>query len=184
MTIGQSAPGAWVAVAPLAALDAIRPRAYAALSPAERRRVATLSDRAADEVILGRWLLRTLAVEALANPALAPADVAVAARCPECGREHGQPTFPGHALLGSVTHSGDLAAAAVARVETWSALGIDTEPLGAQGLSEHQLRHWTEHEARAKARGTGIVHPDETDGPWHFVRLDTPGYVTTLALRC
>lgn len=247
MTTGDPTLGVSIASARLAALDAIRPRAYAALNAAERERIATLADRAADEVVLGRWLLRTLtadvlagrgaaaaglaessAANALAESAAAaptsaataptsaatartsatptgaprPEDVVVVSTCPECGQEHGRPTLPGTALLGSVAHSGGLVVAAVARREAWSAIGIDTEPIGAQGLSEPDLRRWTEREARAKARGTGIVRaqqgrrPESTDasdggpdvapeslGNWQIMGLQTPGYVTTLALR-
>ncbi|WP_123738482.1 4'-phosphopantetheinyl transferase family protein [Salana multivorans] len=186
-------PGARAETARLSRLDAVRPRAYAALSEVERARLATLSDAAADEVLLGRWLLRSLAAEAV--PGAEPQDVVVEATCPACGREHGRPTLPGLGLLGSIAHAGGLVVAAVARRDAWSAVGIDTEPVGAQGLGEAELLRWTEREAIGKALGVGIVEhvaldpaagrPDDAARPdgWRLERLATPGHLTTLALR-
>lgn len=193
--------GVWAASARLDALDRLRPRAYAALSVAERARVARLADTAADEVILGRWLLRSLAVEALlwASPdggappdRVAPRDVVVVASCDWCGGHHGRPRFPELPLLGSIAHAGGLVVAAVALTARWTALGVDTERLGAHGLDADGLHDWTEHEAVGKALGVGIVGADDDDerrlsaggpGGWRLDRLDTPGHVTTLALR-
>ncbi|WP_454296376.1 4'-phosphopantetheinyl transferase family protein [Salana multivorans] len=190
--------GAWAAAAPLDSLAQVRASAFTALSEAERARLRGLNDTRADEVLLGRWLLRSLVVGVLGQGSGSPGevrDVVVDAHCSRCGREHGRPRLPGLPLLASIAHAGGLVVVAVAASGRWAAVGVDTEPLGAQGLEDPELRRWTEREAVGKARGVGIAaDDDEGELPssnlpgsplpgWRLERLPTPGHLTTLALR-
>ncbi|WP_454300878.1 hypothetical protein [Salana multivorans] len=215
--------GAWAVAAPVDSLAHVRASAFAASSEIERARLSGLSDARADEVLLGRWLLRSLVVEVLGPGSGSPGglgatppagatppvgatsaaganrrprearDVVVDARCSRCGREHGRPMLPGLPLLASIAHAGGLVVAAIAASERWTAVGVDTEPRGAQGLEDRELRQWTEREAVGKALGVGIVSdhgelpgcnlPSVPLAGWRLEHLPTPGRLTTLALR-
>ncbi|HCX85799.1 MAG TPA: hypothetical protein DHV14_11820 [Micrococcales bacterium] len=70
------------------AVDPVRSSAYSWLTASERARLEGMSDVAADETLLGRYLVRVLAAEAMGCAADA---VVVTATCPTCGREHGRP---------------------------------------------------------------------------------------------
>lgn len=86
-----------------------------ALLPEESGDLARASDRRWHEFSTGRWLARRLVSELGGAPS-------AIRRTPE--RRAVWPT----GFLGSITHSGRVCAAAVARTTEWAALGLDLEP--------------------------------------------------------
>lgn len=127
----------------------------------------------------GRGILRGLVAE---FAGLAPSDVLVEARCPDCGGPHGRPVVMGpeaaRSIRISLAYAGDTVIAAARRRH---AVGVDAErrdgPLVADrrtavreitgssgGEMEHDdreddvdaLLHWTRIEAVLKADGRGL----------------------------
>lgn len=107
----------------------------------------------------GRALLRALAGELLG---IAPQDVPLVQRCPDCGGPHGRPVIEGSELRVSLSRCalGTVAAAVWGR-----ALGVDVEPrrLPAERLEAIRtiaggegVEHWTAVEAVLKADGRGL----------------------------
>ncbi|TNU76267.1 hypothetical protein FH969_04050 [Miniimonas arenae] len=198
--------GVTVVWAPTAAVDPVRSSAYSWLTASERARLEGISDVAADETLLGRYLVRVLAAEAMECAADA---VVITATCPACGREHGRPqvvvplaglrahpTFPAPEV--SVAHAGGLVVAACSPTARGPvdgnttdssrprAIGVDTEP-APPDATRHEvatLRAWTQREAVAKAEGTGIVveHGPGVVARYVLHDVPTPGAVTSLAV--
>ena len=100
-----------------------------------------------------------------------PADLAVEARCPDCGRSHGRPTVTGapRPVHVSLAHAGGQAFAVASAVS----VGIDAEPvelpaarraavasavrdLAPPPAGVDPLVHWTRIEAVLKADGRGL----------------------------
>lgn len=131
--------------------------------PADRERYVTA--HALVRVLLGRYLDRD------------PAEIAMFARCCECGGAHGKPRLTGGELEFSFSHSGGRVGVALARTP----VGIDVEELGtgpvdpdlpAEVLAPEELagwerlapdarragliRWWTRKEAVLKAAGVGL----------------------------
>jgi 4'-phosphopantetheinyl transferase len=111
------------------------------------------------DVVAGRALLRGLAAAQLG---VAPEDVPLVQRCPDCGGPHGRPVVEGSDLHVSLSRCalGTVAVAAWGR-----AIGVDVEPrelpperldairsvAGGDGVA-----HWTAVEAVLKADGRGL----------------------------
>ncbi|WP_135849453.1 4'-phosphopantetheinyl transferase family protein [Serinibacter arcticus] len=141
-----------LAVATPADLDGIRRDAARDLSDEERERWRGLPDLAADELLLGRHLLRTLVRRERGLPAREP--VVVLARCGTCGGPHGRPELPPGDLHASIAHAGGLVIAAVLPSSAGCGVGVDVEPLGPTDPAA--TRAWTRYEAALKADGTGV----------------------------
>jgi 4'-phosphopantetheinyl transferase len=150
--------------------DGERDRAASIRDPESRRRFS--ATRSAVRRILGGYL------------DVPPRDVPLRQRCPECAGPHGRPWLEdaGWSLTLSITHSGALAALAVARSGD---VGVDVERGGAhvraariaerrftreeaayvQSASDEAestlrfLRIWTRKEAYLKATGAGLARP-------------------------
>jgi 4'-phosphopantetheinyl transferase len=151
-----------------ASVEQLRPRHLALLSPSERARrdrYVRAEDR--DRFALGAALLRALAG---ASAGVAPAAVAVERTCPRCGQPHGRPRLPGCDLHATVTHSGQIAAAAITAagrvgIDVELIAGDDPAPLAeairapgeARALSPREFHIiWTRKEAVLKATGVGL----------------------------
>ena len=144
------------------------------LTAFEFARYRSLRPDAARAFLAGRRLLRDL-VAALAR--VAPAEVAIEARCPFCGGPHGRPTVVAPtAALGlqlGLAHTDSV----VVAVAAWNhAVGVDVERSDAVPAPERDraiatvagasgddpLAHWTRVEAVLKADGRGLrVDPKE-----------------------
>ncbi|MGJ4845295.1 4'-phosphopantetheinyl transferase family protein [Leifsonia sp. Le1] len=106
----------------------------------------------------GRAMLRELVAELAAVPA---DDVRIAARCPDCGGEHGRPVVMApDAATGvrvSLAHAGDVTVAAAL---AGGSVGVDAEPSTAPETpttaAATDLRQWTRIEAVLKADGRGL----------------------------
>jgi 4'-phosphopantetheinyl transferase len=134
-----------------------RVRAIALLSPGERERFAR--DARPERFLAGRMLLRELASEFTTLPL---ASIAIDARCPDCGRQHGRPTITGTALFVSLSHADGLV---VAALSDRAPIGIDIErrhasPERLAAIREitggGDVHHWTGVEAVLKADGRGL----------------------------
>ncbi|MFI7639294.1 4'-phosphopantetheinyl transferase family protein [Nonomuraea sp. NPDC049400] len=152
--------------ADLSATEIIRASRYR--SPAARRQFVTAC-----------WLLRTMAARQLG---LAPAEVQLDRRCPDCGRPHGKPQILGtrRPLHASVSHSGGRVAVALCPAVP---IGVDVEavrdvPVAEAALAAAELaalrslpmrehragfaRAWVRKEAALKATGHGLrIPPDK-----------------------
>jgi 4'-phosphopantetheinyl transferase len=146
---------------------AARAEALAMLSATERARHNATPVPVREQFLAGRSLLRTLAAQQLG---IAPAEVPLVARCPDCGGPHGQPGVEGSTLRVSLSHGGG----AVVAVAAWDhAIGVDVERAEASPQQEeailavaagHGIRHWTRVEATLKADGRGLrVDPREVE---------------------
>lgn len=108
----------------------------------------------------GHAMLRELVAELAAVPA---DDVRIAARCPDCGGEHGRPVVMApDAATGvhvSLAHAGGVT---VAAARAGGSVGVDAEPSTAAGTASTagtgagDLRQWTRIEAVLKADGRGL----------------------------
>ncbi|GAB3584036.1 hypothetical protein GCM10027406_29730 [Leifsonia lichenia] len=105
----------------------------------------------------GRSMLRDLVAE-LAS--VAPEDVRIAARCPDCGGEHGRPVVmapdAATAVRVSLAHAGGVTVAAAL---VGGSVGVDAEPRTPRTQAqrtEDELRQWTRIEAVLKADGRGL----------------------------
>jgi 4'-phosphopantetheinyl transferase len=153
-------------------------RAWAALGEAERIRADRFRfDRDRRRFVVAHALMRRVLAR---HTGVAPASVPVQQICPTCGGDHGPPRVPGHALHVSLSHSGELAAVAVAA----SPVGVDLEllrrRLSVPGLASQSLAPverarldgldpgearaaflaaWVRKEAYAKGRGLGLALP-------------------------
>ena len=134
-----------------------RVRAIELLSPDERERFAR--DARPERFLAGRMLLRELASEFTARPL---ASIAIDARCPDCGEQHGRPTITGTELFVSLSHADGLV---VAALSDRAPIGVDierrhasTERLAAirEITGDNGVRHWTGVEAVLKADGRGL----------------------------
>ena len=134
-----------------------RVRAIELLSPDERERFAR--DARPERFLAGRMLLRELASEFTARPL---ASIAIDARCPDCGEQHGRPTITGTELFVSLSHADGLV---VAALSDSAPIGVDierrhasTERLAAirEITGDDGVRHWTGVEAVLKADGRGL----------------------------
>ncbi len=154
-----------LAVAALADLSGMRRNAVHDLTAAEHERWSNLPDRRADELLLGRHLLRALVRR---ERGLGAVDaVVVVARCRTCGGEHGRPEVPEGDLHLSVAHSGGLVVAAALPASAGRGVGVDVEPIATGAHADPRTaataRAWTRYEAAAKASGTGVgANPGET----------------------
>lgn len=146
-TIGHTTM-AW---APVTSINDVRPTAFAALTQAERTRLESMSDARADEFLLGRYLLRALAVDL--GAAQHPNQVIITAVCSTCGGQHGRPEIEG--FRASITHATGMAVVALAPVDAVAALGIDTESTDALENADALVR-WVSGEAVLKADGRGL----------------------------
>jgi len=139
-----------------------RTRALTLLTPAEASRLE--SERHPERFLTGRMLLREVAAELTGRPLPL---ITIAAACPDCGREHGQPRIQhpvGAAMNGlfvSLSHASDVTVAAASA----SPVGVDIEPrdVSLDRLAAirdvaggNDLTHWTRVEAVLKADGRGL----------------------------
>lgn len=188
-----------LAVAEVADLRGIRAPAAGDLSPDERERWRALPDGRADEMLLGRHLLRTLVRRERRLAAGEP--VAVVARCRTCGGPHGRPELPEGDLHASIAHAGGLVVAAVLPASAGRGVGVDVEPLTAgdhadPAAAQEATRAWTRYEAAAKASasGVGANRGETTPGalaalvdalptPVEITDLDEPGHALAVAIR-
>ncbi|PWD51592.1 hypothetical protein C8046_14015 [Serinibacter arcticus] len=194
-----------LALAPVAALDGVHRAAFAELGDAERARLEGLGDARADELLLGRHLLRRLVRASRAGrPANDgdPAHIEIDARCEVCGGPHGRPVVVGHPVVASLAHAGGLAVAALAPTTAVRALGVDVEPLVAPDRDADatadphaRTRAWTRYEATLKADGRGIArNRGETDPAalaaavaalphrYEVTSLEVPGFAVAIAV--
>lgn len=188
-----------LAVATISDLRGIHADAARDLSSTERERWRGLPDGRADELLLGRHLLRTLVRR---ERRLAPGEpVAVVARCRTCGGPHGRPELPEGDLHASIAHTGELVVAAVLPSSAGRGVGVDVEPIAAgahadPAAAQEATRAWTRYEAAAKACGTGVganrgetapaalaALVDALPGPVEITDLDEPGHALAVAVR-
>lgn len=163
--------------------DEERDRARAMTRPQARRRF-----------VLGCALMRLAVARHLG---LAPTDVRIERRCPDCGGPHGRPWLPGQTGLHlSLSHAGPHVVCAVAR---GAPIGVDVEDgaglVDAGSLAEKVLApveiaayrrlppdrrpeallvYWTRKEAVLKATGDGLRVPMRTlavSGPYAEPRV-------------
>lgn len=152
----------------------------AAFSPAELLRAGGYRHPAARRrFVTACWLLRTAVARQLD---VAPHEVAIDRRCPDCGRPHGKPRVLGgeEPMHVSVSHSGGRVAVALCRAVP---IGVDVEavreiPIAEAALAPAELaalrslpareyragfaRAWVRKEAALKATGHGLrVPPDK-----------------------
>lgn len=143
-----------------------RALALTLLSDEERARFGT--DPRPERFLTGRMLLRELASGVTGTPL---ESITIAARCPDCGRQHGRPAIEGSELFVSLSHSHELTVAALI---DGTPIGVDierraasTERLAAirevaggaadgNGDGGDDVRHWTRVEAVLKADGRGL----------------------------
>lgn len=153
--------------------------AVAVLSQPERRRYERAPDTSRMTFLAGRVLLRTLVSELTG---LNPADVPLAATCPDCERPHGCPTLDGIPLGVSLAHTDGLVVAAAA----WNRpVGIDVErdrPGAESAIGSltgyAALEHWVRVEAVLKADGRGLrVDPRDVVMEECHVPVQPPGAV-------
>jgi 4'-phosphopantetheinyl transferase len=130
----------------------------------------------------GRLLLRELAASELG---IAPDDVPLVQRCPDCGGPHGRPVIEGSDLQVSLSRCA-LGAVAVA---AWGrAIGVDIEPRELPAEQRLAIRtvaggegvgHWTAVEAVLKADGRGLrVDPSRVrvEGAIAWIEDETARY--------
>lgn len=182
------------------------PECVAFLDDEERERADRFRDHAARRrFVVSHGALRLILGRLTRTP---PESLRFALRCGHCGgADHGKPHLPGSELDFSISHSGALAAIAVARGRR---VGVDvervrrrTDVLGIAGSafspaerleiealpSDEErraafFRCWTRKEAYLKARGVGLAAGlDGTAGPeWQLHSLRTPpGYMAAVA---
>ncbi len=134
-----------------------RVHAIAMLSAGERDRFARAANP--ERFLAGRMLLRELASEFTGLPLTS---IAIDARCPDCGRQHGRPTITGTDLFVSLSHADDLTVAALSES---APIGVDIERRHASAERLAAIReitgggdvhHWTAVEAVLKADGRGL----------------------------
>lgn len=183
-----------VAWSPVSNLGQVRATAFDAFTEPERARIETMADARADAFLLGRHLLRTVAVDC--GVAARESDVIVTARCTHCGDHHGRPEID--RFRASISHAGGIAVVALAPREAVASLGIDTEPHGALP-DEAKLLEWVSREAILKAdrRGLrGLVPIDldiqnnggsavvrDSGRNYHLTRVLIPAATTVLAVE-
>jgi 4'-phosphopantetheinyl transferase len=117
---------------------------HGVLSPEERAHVQRVREGQAI-ARLSRGLLRLVLARHLE---LAPADVQIDRRCPDCGRPHGRPRLrpdsSAEAIAFSVSHGGDLLVLAFAFAAAAAGpIGVDVEPVGAVEALDADLLDFT-----------------------------------------
>jgi 4'-phosphopantetheinyl transferase len=156
----------------LARLRHLQVRHHALLDEHEVQRQARIrgyADR--DRFVLGAVLLRAIVSR---RTGVAPGAVAIDRSCGYCAAQHGRPRLADAGLEASVSHSGDVVAAALT---TAGPVGVDVEVVAAREHSdltaavctpaeqEHVREprdfyaYWTRKEAVLKATGAGLRTP-------------------------
>lgn len=140
-------------------------RVWDAVGPAQRARHDALEPVAAARFAAGRSL-----VVALARELAGDVDLTLDSRCDRCGGDHARPLLRRAPVVVSVSHAGDLVAAAAAHRRDADAVGVDVEALAPRrpmtelaALFAPQpppgVAGWTRVEAALKADGRGLRVP-------------------------